>query len=323
MSNTLYLTHGTGAVAYKQVDSMKRTNRGADKPLRAHHVAMQPIKSKSEYNAFINYFYSKGQFRNILLFVLGIEFGMLRSCDLLRLKISDVYTGTHCRPVIYGVIEKKTGKRKNIYITDVASEAITWYLTEHRNYKSLNEPLFVSRNGNQLSTRQARDILHKAGEAINSPCPVAMHTLRKTWGYHTLKNHKNDNMALIDVMKCYNHSNPEVTLRYIGCSEEHKRDICMSFHIADDIQTANTTMKPTIDDVKVAKRENPVSRPVSRSVTKNYNPLMDILETTVKCGAVKHGSRSNNTTKRTAPLFCSHQNVLSNPMNNIPFNVLM
>jgi integrase family protein len=285
MSNAVYLTHGTGAVAYRQVDSMKRANRGAGIPLRAHHTAKQPIKTKAEYDAFINYFYGKGQFRNLLLFVLGIEFGMLRSCDLLKLKIADVFTGSRCRSIIYGVIEQKTGKRQNIYVTDVAREAIEWYLTEHRQYKSLNEPLFISRKGNQLSTRQARDILHKAGEAVNSECPVAMHTLRKTWGYHTLKNHKNDNMALIDVMRCYNHSNPEVTLRYIGCSEEHKRDICMSFHITDDVKAAEKNETVVVDE---AKKPADTTKRDDRRKHQHTSPLssnmMDVL-----AGAMKQG----------------------------------
>ena len=54
MSNAVYLTHGTGAVAYRQVDSMKRANRGAGIPLRAHHTAKQPIKTKAEYLSLIH-----------------------------------------------------------------------------------------------------------------------------------------------------------------------------------------------------------------------------------------------------------------------------
>lgn len=285
MGKITYLTNGTGAVAYRRVESLKQSCHDPNSSLRAHHTAMQPIKTKSEYDAFINYFYSKKQFRNILLFVLGIEFGMLRSCDLLKLRISDVFTGVRCRSVIYGVIEQKTGKRQNIYVTETAQKAIEWYLTEHRQYTSLNEPLFLSRKGNQLSTRQARDILHKAGEAVHSECPVAMHSLRKTWGYHTLKNHKNDNMALIDVMKCYNHSNPEVTLRYIGCSEEHKRDICLNFHITDDVKASVKTQSVADDEATVvAETPKTDNRRSFHQTSTLSNNMIDVLAGSMKQG---------------------------------------
>ena len=112
-----------------------------------------------------------------------------------------------------------------------------------------------------------------------------MHTLRKTWGYHTLKNLKNDNMALIDVMRCYNHSNPEVTLRYIGCSEEHKRDICMSFHITDDIKTPEKNDVVVVDE---AKKSADTTKRDDRSKHQHTSPLssnmMDVL-----AGAMKQG----------------------------------
>lgn len=231
-NNIVYLVSGTAALnkesAYKHINSLKGTKK--DRPLRAHHSAKEPIRKKEDYDAFCNYFLTRGKYRNYLLFVLGIELGVLRSCDLLKLRIADVFDGRNCRDVIYGVIEQKTNKRKNIYITKKAQEAIMLYLS-HRKYKSLNEPLFLSQKGNQLSTRQAREILNKAAKEIGISYPVAMHTLRKTWGYHTLLNHKNDNMALIDVMRSYKHTSPEVTLRYIGYEEDHRRALSMDFEV--------------------------------------------------------------------------------------------
>lgn len=50
-------------------------------------------------------------------------------------------------------------------------------------------------------------------------------------GLHTFINHKNDNMALMDIMKSYNHSAPGITLRYIGMDEEHRKEMCMGFEI--------------------------------------------------------------------------------------------
>ena len=235
MSNVVYLVSGTSALnkeeSYKQVEARKASAlRG--RPRKLHHTAKEPIRSKEDYDKFCSYFLNLEHhaYRNYALFVVGIELGVLRSCDLLALTIGDVYDGKRFHDVVLGVVEKKTGKHKNVYITEKAKKALKLYLS-HRDYQSLNEPLFVSQKGNALSERQARDILHKAAEAIKYDQPVAMHSLRKTWGYHSFVHHKNDNMALIDVMKAYNHSNPEVTLRYIGVYEDHYRDLCNDFAV--------------------------------------------------------------------------------------------
>lgn len=235
MEKVIYLTNGSAALSesYQQVESLKGT--GKSKNLRAHHTAMQPIRSKEDFDKFCTYFLSNHNYRDYALFIVGIELGTLRSCDLLKLRIKDVYDGKEFRDTVYGVVEQKTGKIKNVYIPDGAKTALKLYLS-HRCVQSLQEPLFISRKGNQLSERQAREILSKAAKAIGVTYPVAMHTLRKTWGYHTFINHKNDNMALMDIMKSYNHSAPGITLRYIGMDEEHRKEMCMGFEIKGEDQ---------------------------------------------------------------------------------------
>ena len=204
MEKVIYLTNGSAALSESH----------------QHHTAMQPIRSKEDFDKFCTYFLSNHNYRDYALFIVGIELGTLRSCDLLKLRIKDVYDGKEFRDTVYGVVEQKTGKIKNVYIPDGAKTALKLYLSHRCVHK-----------GNQLSERQAREILSKAAKAIGVTYPVAMHTLRKTWGYHTFINHKNDNMALMDIMKSYNHSAPGITLRYIGMDEEHRKEMCMGFEI--------------------------------------------------------------------------------------------
>ena len=85
---------------------------------------MQPIRSKEDFDKFCTYFLSNHNYRDYALFIVGIELGTLRSCDLLKLRIKDVYDGKEFRDTVYGVVEQKTGKIKNVYIPDGAKTAL-------------------------------------------------------------------------------------------------------------------------------------------------------------------------------------------------------
>ena len=84
MEKVIYLTNGSAALSesYQQVESLKGT--GKSKNLRAHHTAMQPIRSKEDFDKFCTYFLSNHNYRDYALFIVGIELGTLRSCDLTR-----------------------------------------------------------------------------------------------------------------------------------------------------------------------------------------------------------------------------------------------
>ena len=118
MEKVIYLTNGSAALSesYQQVESLK--GAGKSKNLRAHHTAMQPIRSKEDFDKFCTYFLSNHNYRDYALFIVGIELGTLRGCDLLKLKIKDVYDGKEFRDTVYGVVEQKTGKIKNVYIPE-------------------------------------------------------------------------------------------------------------------------------------------------------------------------------------------------------------
>ena len=81
MEKVIYLTNGSAALSesYQQVESLKGT--GKSKNLRAHHTAMQPIRSKEDFDKFCTYFLSNHNYRDYALFIVGIELGTLRSCD--------------------------------------------------------------------------------------------------------------------------------------------------------------------------------------------------------------------------------------------------
>ena len=59
-------------------------------------------------------------------------------------------------------------------------------------------------------------ILKSASEAINLPEKIGTHTMRKTFGYHHYQKFKD--VALLQMI--FNHSSPQITLRYIGITQD-------------------------------------------------------------------------------------------------------
>lgn len=62
---------------------------------------------------------------------------------------------------------------------------------------------------------------------FNSFAILGSHSLRKTWGKNVYE--KTLNIALI--MQAFNHSSPQITLRYIGIEEEDINRLYEEFEI--------------------------------------------------------------------------------------------
>jgi len=143
--------------------------------------------------------------RDYILFLIGINTG-LRVGDLLKLKVSDV---RRKRKVV--IKEGKTKKARTINLNNIYDE-IQEYI------KTLDsEWLFPSRKGDKpITPTQAYRQLNKAAEMVDITEGIGTHTMRKTFGYWFYKQTKD----VAKLQKILNHSHPEITLRYIGITEE-------------------------------------------------------------------------------------------------------
>jgi integrase len=83
--------------------------------------------------------------------------------------------------------------------------------------KTDDEYLIKSRNeeNKPLTRFMAYKILSEAGKSFGLE-RIGTHTLRKTFGYHYYKQTKD--VALLQ--KMFNHSDPSITLRYIGIMQD-------------------------------------------------------------------------------------------------------
>lgn len=176
--------------------------------------------------------------RNELLFIFGINVG-LRISDILKLKIEDLVKPNFKTVRDHVIItEKKTGKTKKFYIGEIVKKVIENYIRELPNLDMSNY-VFQSRKGNNMpiTRQQAYRILNSAAEMIGIveknikgviiSGEIGTHTLRKTFGYHAYQN----GSSLELLMDIFNHSSKTQTLRYIGITEEQKKEVYLQSNL--------------------------------------------------------------------------------------------
>lgn len=166
---------------------------------------VEPIRDKNQIKKVKQIL--KNSNRNYLLFLLGINSG-LRISDILRLKVQDVKNKEYIE-----IKEQKTKKRKKFPIT----EPFKTYLEKYTDNMLPDEWLFKSNRGIKPITRiQAYRIIKTACNNAGLAISVGTHTLRKTFGYHFYQEKKD-----IALLQCIlNHSNPTITLKYIGINQD-------------------------------------------------------------------------------------------------------
>lgn len=196
----------------------------------ADEHAADPIKSIDDINAISEYLISNGKFRDNMMFIVGINFG-LRVSDLRALRFSNLINDNFVFKNSFPVFEKKTRntrkRKKNRYITinKAVRDAVVLYL-ENTPQVKLSDCMFRSqsnRGGNlnkPLTTQSIARILKGTCNELGINARISTHTLRKTFGYHQMVMSNNDNRKLLLLQKIFNHSSPAQTLDYIGITGE-------------------------------------------------------------------------------------------------------
>lgn len=168
-------------------------------------TTVEPIRSIEHLKKLENYLAKKSS-RDLLMFTIGTNCG-LRISDIVALKVGDVKNKTHIQ-----IIEKKTKKFKKFPI----NAKLKPMFEEFTKGKRSDEALFKSRFNNRMDRYTAYRILRGACCAVGLQEKVGTHTMRKTFGYHHYKKYKDVAM----LQKIFNHSSPQITLRYIGIEQD-------------------------------------------------------------------------------------------------------
>ncbi len=131
----------------------------------------------------------------------------LRISDILALNVKDVKNKNYIE-----LIEKKTGKYKKFPL----NAKLKPILKEFTKNRKENEPLFTTKYNNRLERFAAYNIIKDACRQAGLEEHVGTHTMRKTFGYHYYQKYKD----VVMLQKIFNHSNPQITLRYIGIEQD-------------------------------------------------------------------------------------------------------
>ena len=166
---------------------------------------VEPIRNKDDIKK-VEMILKKQGLRNLLFFTIGTNCG-LRISDILALNVGDVQGRTHLH-----IIEKKTGKSKKLPI----NSKLKPMFEEFTKGRCADEPLFLTIFQNRLERYAAYYIIKYACKKAGLQEKVGTHTMRKTFGYHHYKKYKDIAM----LQKIFNHSNPQLTLRYIGIEQD-------------------------------------------------------------------------------------------------------
>jgi len=151
------------------------------------------------------------------LFAVGINTN-LRVSDLLNLTWGQVWaegTTDLCNHIY--LREQKTGKARRIKINKNIPEALA-FLLEQIPAPKADDPIFRNRVTRKAYHRSyiARRIKEEARK-VGIQDPIAVHSLRKTWGYHAIKTF---HQPLVLVQAAFNHATQQQTMDYLCLTDD-------------------------------------------------------------------------------------------------------
>jgi integrase len=161
-----------------------------------------------------------GKTRDLAMFNLAID-SKLRACDLVRIRVSDVYQGTKvARRAI--VMQRKTKRPVQFEITSQTQIAIRKLMAKDQ--LESDQFLFQSRRkaSPHISTRHYAKLLKDWVEEIGlDPYAYGTHSMRRTKA--TLIYRRTKNLRAVQIL--LGHTKLESTVRYLGIEQDDALEI--------------------------------------------------------------------------------------------------
>lgn len=139
------------------------------------------------------------------------DFGLntaLRINDLLSIKFCDI---DYSRLQIT-IVEMKTKKSRIITLNECAFQIVNNRLKLYPDHTWLFQVVSNRSKNKAVSSRSVARIFQEVGKCRHINLHLGTHSMRKTRGYFMRKN----GSPIEEVSKMLNHSNPAVTMRYVG-----------------------------------------------------------------------------------------------------------
>jgi integrase len=187
---------------------------------------VEPIRDRKKIAQIKNQLEGAGRYRDLLLFVVGIN-SALRISDLLTLRIGQVVDNNGEMRQTFAIKEEKRGKRNVVTINVSIQEALRKYLAAYPGIvKDPNHYLFFSTKRadydftRRITRERAWQLVSEMCHSVGLSGNYGTHTLRKTWGYHARRN----GIPMEIIMEKLNHTSFAFTKRYLGITDDELKE---------------------------------------------------------------------------------------------------
>jgi integrase len=181
---------------------------------------VEPIRDKKKLAQIKNLLRGQCRFRDLLLFVMGINTA-LRISDLLSLRVDDFFDEERCLKQRFWIQERKRRKRHEVVINSSIQEALDEYMAAYPDIASDygHFVFFNTKTGDfsvPIKRGQAWKFIVSICRQVGLRGNFGTHSLRKTWGYHA----RMQGVDLALIMHKLNHSSIAHTKRYLGITDD-------------------------------------------------------------------------------------------------------
>lgn len=179
---------------------------------------VEPIRDRRDVYAIKKYLKDKDE-KYYIMFITGIYLG-LRINEILKMTVGDVKGRKTCT-----FRQSKTNKEIMVAYNDELLRAYKSYCEN----RTCDEALIPNPQNEYKSVTRgmAYRVLREAAKHAGIKYPIGTHTLRKTCGYHYYR--QTHDIATLQVW--FNHSAPDITLRYIGVTRDSVLNAMKRFKI--------------------------------------------------------------------------------------------
>lgn len=181
---------------------------------------VEPIRDRKKIAQIKNLLRGQRRFRDLLLFVVGINTA-LRISDLLELRVEH-FLGDHQRiRQRFWIKEQKRGKRQEVVVNDSIRQTLAEYLAAYPVIADDYEHfIFFNSKDNgywqPIRRGQAWKVITTLCQQVGLRGNFGTHSLRKTWGYHA----RMQGVDLALIMHKLNHESIAYTKRYLGITDD-------------------------------------------------------------------------------------------------------
>lgn len=192
---------------------------------------VEPIRDRKKIAQIKNLLRGERRFRDLLLFVVGINTA-LRISDLLELQVGHFLDDHQHIKQRFWIKEQKRGKRQEVVVNASIRDALEEYfsaypelIVDQNNFIFFNTKV----NGFMQPIRrgQAWKIITTICQQVGLCGNYGTHSLRKTWGYHA----RMQGVDLALIMHKLNHESIAYTKRYLGITDDELQAVSQRLNL--------------------------------------------------------------------------------------------